>query len=144
MTTDNGDNTRTCVYCGTVLHPEEVGCGCEQATRHEQVARWIERKAEHAAEECDTWAQGFAQDAHYAMQWAADTFRAAARCAVFTQVVGALRKEGNTLEFVMRYARDQVVRGARYPERSTSQAHNLAKQEEVAAWAELLEYELAA
>lgn len=76
-----------------------------------------------------------------ALSWSLPVFRAAARVEVFNRVLNALTvKDGDaTMDSVQGYALREMLVGAAHPQQSTSPASNLAKGEEVAAWAIIYE-----
>jgi hypothetical protein len=90
-------------------------------------------------EALDKWAAKFAQNPAYAMKWAGEAFEDAAKHAVATEVLCAIEQQGVAIDLVRRHAENQALKGARYPERSTSPSANEAARCETAAWAEMLE-----
>lgn len=75
----------------------------------------------------------------YTLSWSGDAFKYAARHQVWSSIEKACVCDEVTLEHVTEEARRNVLRGAMYPEHSTSPASNLMAQEVTAAWAKALE-----
>jgi hypothetical protein len=84
----------------------------------------------------------FAADPAYAFEWSQNAFKGAARVQVGKTLLAWLDHEGATTESIMKEVQSTVVRGARWPEHSTSQQSNLIKTEIVAVYAELLDRHL--
>ena len=92
------------------------------------------------------WAHKFAADPLYQLRWADGTFAAAATNKVALEALAILNRPATgerpavTLAQLRKHVQAQALRGARYPERSTSASANLAHQCETAAYAEMLEW----
>lgn len=105
-----------------------------------QSAEELKRSAQHTLEEFQgrITKYGYA----YAFEWSASAFQAAARVAVAESLIAWLDKqvEGKTeaemVEMILKEVGRIVVRGARWPEHSTSQQSNVMKTEITAVWAD--------
>ena len=74
----------------------------------------------------------------YALRWSDAAFQAAAEIEVATKMKDILaHPEGGRVK-ALEHAREQALRGARCPERSTSGASNMMAQALTQAWAELV------
>ncbi len=87
----------------------------------------------------DTGAYGIA----YELRWSAGLFACAAEAGVQESILRAVwEREGTdnpvTLAHIRKHILDQAIRGARFPENSTSPTSNLVRQLETAEWARLL------
>jgi len=107
-------------------------------SRIENFARELVNDAEGGL---SRFAESFSQNPAYAFEWSSQAFRAAARLQVGKSLLAWMEGEPTSAEKIMDQVRGFVLRGAQYPERSTSMQSNLMKQEVVAVWAELLSKE---
>lgn len=81
-------------------------------------------------------------DPLYAFEWSDEAFAAAAEVCVLRRVregVAGYVNGTQTLKNIEDYAAEEVLRGAKYPCKSTSQPSNLCALYKVQAWAEALE-----
>lgn len=85
------------------------------------------------------FAEDLAKSPSYTLQWSHDAFRYAAKNLVWSQIQVACLQEDVTLDHVIDEARRNALRGAMYPERSTSVVSNLMSQEVTSMWATVLE-----
>lgn len=88
----------------------------------------------------DQFKQKLNHDPLVALSWGDRAFQAAANLEVARWVSSFMESEKFSFEGLVAEAADRVLRGARYPERSSSPSSNLAKQCEIAAWADLLDW----
>jgi hypothetical protein len=99
--------------------------------------------AEQAKAQCDKFAESFAKDPTYALSWANDVFKNAARLKVAQKLVNAFtEREGDTvctIEQARESCLQHVMNKARYPAQSTDPTANLMEQFEAAAYAEALD-----
>ena len=75
----------------------------------------------------------------YAFEWSYEAFKAAARIHVGKSLLYWTEKDEATAEKIIDFVKDMVLRGARYPERSTSVQSNEMKREIISVYAELLD-----
>lgn len=104
----------------------------EEATHEVQVAR----------DAINKWTEKLLKDPAYEMSWSGDQFRNAARHKVWSSVLcdcEAVKDKENAMELLVKEYQKTVLRGAMYPERSTSPASNLMAQEMTMMWANVLE-----
>lgn len=94
----------------------------------------IRRRVGYDEKQLHEWAAKFETDPLYQLEWAERVYDIAGEYKV-ASVVNALLDQGLSLDAVMKYAMDEVVRGARSPSHSTSPCANLAKECETKAWA---------
>lgn len=111
--------------------------------RDRVLLRRLEEWEKDGKESVRRFADRVLQNAQDAFEWADSPMQYAGKAAVAAYVRAMLASDGDrtpaTTEQVLDYAREQAVRAARYPERSSSQVSNIAKQYMAAAWAELSE-----
>lgn len=112
----------------------------------EKIQRWVKNTIESAQYTIAKFQENLAVNPAYAFEWSDGAFRAAADIKIAHFVQGFLDAEvpeGTTdearVEHLRKYATRQVMNGARSPKRSTSPCTNLLEQDELAAWANLLE-----
>lgn len=115
-------------------------------TKRERLAEYLENRLDEAHRELEKFKERLASSPPYAFEWSMDGFRAAARIKVMTHLLDVLRDpeavdtgESPVYTRVYETALEQVLRGARHPTRSTSPTANLMEQEELAAWADVVE-----
>lgn len=77
-----------------------------------------------------------------ALEWASDDFVHAARIQIYSQVIDTARKPDTKADLftLLKYAQEQAIRAAMYPQRSTSPCSNLMDQAKGTAWAEVYEW----
>lgn len=91
-----------------------------------------------------SFADKMLKDPAYELAWGGDAFSAAARIKVWSSVHAYIHEnpliaDEIRVENVKKEAMNNVIRGARYPERSTSPTSNLMAQEVTVAWSSILE-----
>jgi hypothetical protein len=92
----------------------------------------------------DEWRAKLDKDPLYAFEWADRAFEAAAQFSVATRVRTMLTTMtettfGEAFENVIEMLRDETLRGAKYPQRSTSPSSNHAAQVRLAVYATLVD-----
>ena len=87
----------------------------------------MERKLETAKTAVAEFAEELAGDPLYAMSWGENPLQAAAEVSIITPFLTALL-EGVEVATLYCQLEREILNAARYPERSTSQMHNLAAQ----------------
>lgn len=101
-----------------------------------QEAIWeIEGAEKNAAK----FAADFIKDPSYALSWSHDAFKSAAKHKVFSNVKRFCEQPDVTLDMITKEVQSTVLRGAMYPERSTSVQSNVMSQDTLSVWASLLE-----
>ena len=123
----------------------------------DDVLDWAHREAKAAAGSLNEWRMRFEKDPAYALEWASNAFKDAARHNVATAIIAwveALRKEkdeyttrtsSQVLRIIVDELRGEVHRKAKYPDRSTSVTSNemsLCMNSARAEWVEWLELRL--
>lgn len=109
------------------------------------ITRLIEEatyEVEVAKAAIDKWTAKLLLNPSYEMSWSGDAFAQAARHKVWKDLLeGAesVKDRDNAMEIIIKEVNKNVIRGAMYPERSTSPASNLMNQELTIAWAKALE-----
>lgn len=101
-----------------------------------QEANW---EIEGATDAIEKFTAKIAKDPAYAFEWSSDAFKNAAKLRVFTTIKSYCEKDKATLESIVKEVQQTVLRGAMYPERSTSVQSNVMKQDILSVWASLLE-----
>lgn len=98
---------------------------------------WLARQRSSDEATIAKLAADLATNPAHALKWSADAFAAAARIEVAAQAAAVIEAKG--LDVALTIARENVMRGARFPERSTSPTSNLVSECRTAAWAEFVE-----
>lgn len=90
------------------------------------------------------WNESFSENPTHAMSWSMNTFKAAAQHDVAKRILHSIKEfrgdnvsDEKILSDIKTITNENVIRGAMYPERSSSPASNLMSQEEVSAWASI-------
>jgi len=100
--------------------------------------QYLSRREAALHEDLCKWQANFIENPSYALEWSQGTFENAARHKVTKLTLNAL-SEGHSLEKIINDLKRVVFRDSKSPVRSTSPAHNLIKQELLAAYADMLE-----
>lgn len=99
-------------------------------------------EVESATKAIAKFAEKLVKDPSYEMGWSGNAFANAAAHKVWSTVLcdcDAVMGKDNAMELLVKEYQKVVMRGAMYPERSTSPASNLMNQEITMAWAKVLE-----
>lgn len=110
----------------------------EEEMRLAYVARRMKNQLQSAEGVLADFAEKLAEDPSYALSWGMRSFEAAAERYV-SLLVKSYVVSGATYDDLKSMATKEALRGARFPERSTSVTSNLMAQCTTAAWAALVE-----
>lgn len=106
----------------------------------QEMVKYFNKQIEIAEATVQKFQNGLAENPAYAMEYSDSAFTAAARIRIYGEVVRALENtKVVSVKMVYDYSLDRVKSGALHPQKSTSMASNLYKQEELAAWAKVCE-----
>ena len=104
----------------------------------EELLPHLQRRIETAQHILDTFEADFKKDPVRALVWSQDTFVAAARLQVNSEVLKHLA-EGCSLENLRKTVTQYALAGAKFPKFSTSPCTNLMEAYRTAAYAEITE-----
>ncbi len=99
----------------------------------------LETSLKYARENLNKFVESFQKDPSYALRWSDHTFTTAAKVDVYGTVLSWLLNDEVTMEQIISEIKSQALRGAMYPEHSTSIPSNLMATYKTQAWAELVE-----
>jgi len=113
----------------------------KEERRRENIAWLRERlrdERDRAKKELDDFAAKLASDPIYALGWAEGAYDAAGTYHVLAEVIAAF-EEGCSAKDALASVTREALRGARWPERSTSVTSNRLSQAKTAAYANAIE-----
>jgi predicted S18 family serine protease len=104
----------------------------------ETVIQELEHRLKGAKRDLDKFAASVAKDPVYALRWAGDAYREAARVQVWTQVLAAARQNEMTLARLREQVVQQALQSSAYLQQSTSPCANLFEDSVRAEWVQLV------
>jgi hypothetical protein len=107
-----------------------------------RINMWAEEKITNGTETIEKFKASLETDPAYALEWSRSAFEAAAFLHVGKHLARLSTGEKATVESIVDYAHDMVLRGANHPEHSTSPQSNELKREVLAVYAEFVRYAL--
>ena len=99
---------------------------------------FVERHITMYQEKIEYFGPKFSEDPVNALEWSHTVFRDAARLKV-AQIALSYLAKGRTLQQLHAEMLERALRGAKFPQRSTSATANLASEEMTAAFADMAE-----
>lgn len=114
-------------------------------TTFETLTHFADRLVRNAERDLTAWKEKLEKNPAYAFEWSSNAFQAAAELEVGKTVqawlkmaVTSKRTEERLLKDIMDEVRGCVIRGARWPQHSSSPQSNEMKTTVISVWAELL------
>lgn len=114
-------------------------------TTFETLTHFADRLVQNAERDLTAWKEKLEKNPAYAFEWSSRTFQAAAELEVGKTVQAWLKMaetsehtEERLLKDIMDEVKARVIRGARWPQHSSSPQSNEMKTIVISVWAELL------